>query len=278
MFAPNLNNGISYENRPSVEKIVEGLDDPVNRKFTKTGTTIAAAAFKDFIVFAADSRASAGDIIADSNNMKLHKITDSVFIAGSGVSADLDHLTHQLSCEMKQFKAKHGKVLVENTVKPLQNKLFDHFGFLQVGLLHGGFDHLGTHLYIQSPNGCCLKQSYSAEGSGSTYAWIYLKKNYRPDMTVEEAKKMVADAIESGIRNDIYSGNRINLIVLKKVEKKVVKEEFFPYKVVSEFKPVSVPPVALKKNFVVLKSVSRQIVVDYEDVSEKVRHMEMVTN
>ncbi|MEN2500218.1 MAG: Proteasome subunit beta type-7 [Marteilia pararefringens] len=43
-----------------------------------TGTTIAAAAFKDYVVFGADSRATAGSFIASSNCLKLHRVTDEI--------------------------------------------------------------------------------------------------------------------------------------------------------------------------------------------------------
>ena len=105
-------------------------------------------------------------------------------MAGSGVAADLDHLSHRLSCQMTEHKAKYNKVLVENAVKPFANKLFDHFGFLHVGVLIGGFDAFGTHLYSLSPNGYTKKVPFTSEGSGSTFAQTYLANHYNYNMTV----------------------------------------------------------------------------------------------
>ncbi len=43
-------------------------------KATKTGTTICGVIFKDGIVLGADTRATNGDIVADKNCEKIHKM------------------------------------------------------------------------------------------------------------------------------------------------------------------------------------------------------------
>lgn len=40
----------------------------------------------------ADSRATAGNIIADKNCMKVHKLTDLIYACGAGTAADLDQV------------------------------------------------------------------------------------------------------------------------------------------------------------------------------------------
>lgn len=252
------------------------------KNFVKTGTTIAAAAFKDFIVLAADTRATEDELVANADCMKLHKITDKIFMAGSGVAADLDHLSHRLSCQMTEHKAKYNKVLVENAVKPFANKLFDHFGFLHVGVLIGGFDAFGTHLYSLSPNGYTKKVPFTSEGSGSTFAQTYLANHYNYNMTEAQAKELLCGTIEYGIKNDLFSGSTVNMVVIKRVGKKVITEEFLPYKLVSQFVPQTVPPVARLNQFECIRSVTRKIphVVKEDldsEVQQQVKRME-VTN
>lgn len=47
----------------------------------------------------ADSRATAGNIIADKHCKKIHKITDSIYVCGAGTAADL----HQVGIECTNF-------------------------------------------------------------------------------------------------------------------------------------------------------------------------------
>ncbi len=43
-------------------------------KTTKTGTTICGVIFKDGVVLGADTRATGGDIVADKECVKIHKL------------------------------------------------------------------------------------------------------------------------------------------------------------------------------------------------------------
>ncbi|XP_055308840.1 proteasome subunit beta type-7-like [Sitodiplosis mosellana] len=53
-------------------------------------------------------------------------------------------------------------------------------------------------------------------GSGSLAAMAVFEDRWRPDMEEEEAKKLVRDAIASGVFNDLGSGSNIDLCVIKK--------------------------------------------------------------
>ena len=68
------------------------LTDKMHMKcppFTKTGTTIVGLICKDAVILAADTRATAGTIVADKNCEKLHEIAPNVYAAGAGTAADL---------------------------------------------------------------------------------------------------------------------------------------------------------------------------------------------
>ena len=45
------------------------------------------------VALAADTRATAGSIVADKNCEKLHKLAPNIFCAGAGTAADCDHVT-----------------------------------------------------------------------------------------------------------------------------------------------------------------------------------------
>ena len=52
-------------------------------------------------------------------------------------------------------------------------------------------------------------------GSGSLAAMSVFESGYRSDLTLEECKKLAHDAICAGIFNDMGSGSRVNMTVIK---------------------------------------------------------------
>lgn len=69
--------------------------------FTKTGTTIVGVTFNNGIVLAADTRATAGNMVADKNCLKLHVLAPNMWCAGAGTAADLQHVTNHVAAKMK---------------------------------------------------------------------------------------------------------------------------------------------------------------------------------
>ena len=62
-------------------------------KFTKTGTTICGVIFNEGVIVAADTRATGGNIVADKNCAKIHKLAPNIFCSGAGTAADCEHVT-----------------------------------------------------------------------------------------------------------------------------------------------------------------------------------------
>lgn len=52
-------------------------------------------------------------------------------------------------------------------------------------------------------------------GSGSLAAMAMLESQYKDDLTEEEAKKLVTNAIRAGIFNDLGSGSNVDLVVMR---------------------------------------------------------------
>ncbi|XP_055750397.1 proteasome subunit beta type-7-like [Salvelinus fontinalis] len=53
-------------------------------------------------------------------------------------------------------------------------------------------------------------------GSGDLAALGILEDRFKPNMELEDAKKLVRDAIHSGIMSDLGSGNNIDICVITK--------------------------------------------------------------
>ena len=66
------------------------------------------------------------------------------------------------------------------------------------------------------PHGSTDSLPYCTMGSGSLNAMAVFEDGFREDMDVEDAKKLVSQAIRSGIYNDLGSGSNVDLCIIYK--------------------------------------------------------------
>ena len=52
------------------------------------------------MAIAADTRATAGSIVADKNCEKLHVLAPNIYCAGAGTAADCDHVTSKFALKI----------------------------------------------------------------------------------------------------------------------------------------------------------------------------------
>lgn len=186
-------------------------------KFFKTGTTIVGVIFKDGVILGADTRATAGSLVMEKRCEKIHKISKFMYCCGAGTAADCDYVTRMISSDIEL----HG--LETNTEKPpvvlaltlVKRYLFQYQGHVSAALILGGVDKQGSHLYQISPHGSICTLPFVSMGSGSLAAMAILESRFKANMELEEAKKLVRDAIAAGVFNDLGSGNNIDLCVIK---------------------------------------------------------------
>jgi len=194
-------------------------------KMTKTGTTICGVHFKGGIILGTDTRSSSGTIIANRNCKKLHQLTDKIWCAGAGTAADCDRTTEMIAIQLKLLSAAMGtEVKVICAVKRLQQFLFKYQGHIGCYLIIGGYDDLnGPQLYHMYARGSATPLPFVTMGSGSLAAMSVLEGGWKPDMPLEEARELVADAIQSGIVNDLGSGSNVDIVVINKEGAKLTR-------------------------------------------------------
>lgn len=182
----------------------------------KTGTTIAAACFDGGVVLGADTRATAGHVVAVKDEFKIHYISDNIWCCGAGTAADNDQITNLISSKLCLFQMNTGlQPRVYQCAQILTNRLFKYQGYIQAYLIVGGVDFQGPSIYTIYANGACSKSPFTTMGSGSMAAMSVLESRWKAKMSEQDAKELVADAIEAGITNDLGSGSRVNLCVIK---------------------------------------------------------------
>lgn len=192
--------------------------DQLGLRVFKTGTTIAGLICEDGIVLGADTRATAGGMVAEANAFKLHCIADNIWCAGAGVSADLEHVTMNLKAEITLFSKQVGRMpRVQTVVSRLCQHLNKYQGHIVTALICGGINPTGeAELTYVDPSGYTHSGPFMAMGSGGYFAKTILESMYKDGLTVAEGEKIIAKSVEAGIMNDLASGTQVDVVIIKK--------------------------------------------------------------
>ncbi|SBS86114.1 proteasome subunit beta type-7, putative [Plasmodium ovale] len=219
------NGGYNFENFKRNEILKEkGVTFP---KFRKTGTTICGLVCQNAVILGADTRATEGPIVADKNCSKLHYISKNIYCAGAGVAGDLEHTTLWLRHNVELHRLNtNSQPRVAMCVSRLTQELFKYQGYKVCAIVLGGVDVTGPQLYGIHPHGSSCLLPFTALGSGSLSAMAVLEAKYRDNMTIEEGKELVCEAICAGIFNDLGSGGNVDICVITKDGSQYIR----PYK------------------------------------------------
>ena len=202
-----------------------GFTEP---RHTSTGTTIVGVKWKNGVILGADTRATAGPIVADKNCEKIHYIAPNIWYypvfapltsrcAGAGTAADTDFTTSLISSNLALHSLSTGRTpRVITAVTELKQYLFRHQGHIGAYLIVAGVDPTGTHLFGCQAHGSTDKLPYMTLGSGSLAAMGVLETDFRMGMEKEEAMDLVCRAVLAGIWNDLGSGGSVDLVVMEK--------------------------------------------------------------
>jgi 20S proteasome subunit beta 2 len=198
--------------------------------------------YGSFVVLAADTRATAGRIVADKRADKIHCLTPpqssvTAFACGAGTSADLDKITkqcyytmmlqgmehetigqdHNYNVDQSQttYKSIKSPIQFETLCQFLQDSLYQRGGRCGANLIVGGASDGRCYLRAIHPHGSMDRlESFSALGSGGLAAMAVLESQYKKNMTKDNAIALAKRAILAGIENDLGSGSQVDLCII----------------------------------------------------------------
>ncbi len=201
-------------------------------KILKTGTTTVAIVCKDSIILAADTRATAGHLIADKAIDKVIKINDTMAMTIAGSVSGVQMLIKHIQSELRLKKIKSGReATVREAVNLLRNWIY---GIIRrpsmmpdiTHFLFAGTDSHGLHLYNLTPDGSLFEEKeYTFSGSGSPYALGVLESVYKEGMSQEAGVALAEKCIDVAIQRDSASGNGINVYAINNDGVKKVLEK-----------------------------------------------------
>ena len=181
-----------------------------------TGTTTVGLACKDGVIFAGDTRATMGYLVASKRARKIHKITESIAATTAGSVADTQTLVNLLRAEAGYFRMREGVPMdVRAAARLAANVLHAQLLYPYiVNMLVGGIDAGGPRIYFIDLDGTLTEETMSATGSGSPIAYGVLESQFKDGTGVEDALPIVVQALKSAMKRDISTGNELEVVTI----------------------------------------------------------------
>ncbi|KAM8838816.1 proteasome subunit beta type-11a [Synchiropus picturatus] len=224
---------------------------PIRRPFPLThGTTTLGFIYQGGVIAAADTRASAGGLVADPAVSKITPIHSHLVVTSSGSGADCMLWERILMREIRLYQLRHKRRLsISGTAKLLSVMLHPFKGTdVCVALTLCGWDkgptpsttqstslHGGPSLIYVCSDGERLHGNVFSVGSGSPYAYGILDRALQWNMSKDEAISVAREAVFRATHRDAYSGNNVDIFHVttdgwSRRRREDLKEEYYQRK------------------------------------------------
>lgn len=186
-------------------------------KKLETGTTTVGVIADNAVVLGADRKSTMGYLVAGKRVPKIFKVDDRIGVTTAGTVGDADALIRYIRAELKLFSLNEGENMsVKGAASLVSNILYSrrYYPFM-VQLVVGGYDTKPRLFTLDPLGGLSEEDEYFSTGSGSVMALGVLEDSFKPKMSADEAKKLVARAVKAATKRDIASGgDGISIVVI----------------------------------------------------------------
>ncbi|XP_068659093.1 proteasome subunit beta type-1-like isoform X2 [Aristolochia californica] len=198
--------------------------------YDNNGGTCVAIAGADYCVIAADTRMSTGYSILTRAYSKIIKLADKCIMASSGFQADVRALQKNLAARHLIYQHQHNNqmscpAMAQHLSNTLYYKRF--FPYYTFNVL-GGLDNEGKGcVFTYDAVGSYERVGYSSQGSGATLITPVLDNQLKSPSSLllpakdavtplseSEAVDLVKDVFASAAERDIYTGDKIEIVVI----------------------------------------------------------------
>ena len=178
------------------------------KKTVRQGSTAIGMVCKEGIVLITDKRIVDTLVVAEAVE-KIWQIDDHVAATAAGILSDARVLVERAQLRAQQHRVTYDSAIdVLTIVKDISNlkQFCTQSGGLRpfgVALLIAGIDDTGAKLFETDPTGIYFQYRASVIGEGELEIEEVLKKEYRDDLSMEEAIKLGLKALYKVIEKDL---------------------------------------------------------------------------
>ncbi len=178
--------------------------------------TVIGVRVKDGVVLGSEKRLSYNGYILSKQTKKVFPVTKHIGIGFAGLVGDSQFILKLLRYEARNYELQiHREIRVRGLAKVLSLILYSYKLMpLITEIVVGGVDEKGPQLYVLDPVGSLIEDKYAALGTGGSIAIGVIEPRYREEMSIEEAKQLVVDALREAIERDAVSGDGIDLLII----------------------------------------------------------------
>jgi len=180
----------------------------------KRGTIALGIKTKHGIIFAADEKPRKFQVVEESQ--KLFKVDQHIGIAAAGYIPDArGQVTDARFFSQSSKMVYDESVSVETVTKHIADQCQQYTQYagarpIGVSLIIGGVDQNGNSLFLTDPSGTYIPYNAVAIGADSDRVTEFLKKHYKPEMTLEESKMLAISSINM-VSNDAKGSEHIKI-------------------------------------------------------------------
>ncbi len=189
----------------------------------KRGSIALGIKTKFGIIFAADERPRKLQIVEEPQ--KLFKIAQHIGVAAAGYIPDARNQVDDARFFSQSSNLVYDEVVdIETVVKHIADRCQQYTQYagarpIGVALIIGGIDENGNSLFLTDPSGTYVPYNAVAIGANSDKVTEFLTKEYKPELTLEDAK-ILATASINMISDDANSSEHIRISQIKSDTKK----------------------------------------------------------
>ena len=200
----------------------------------KRGAIAIGLQAKDGVVMAVEEKSR--DLQVEDITQKIFQVDDHIGIAAAGYIPDARILVDNARFFSQSNKLTYDEsVEIETVAKHLadQSHQFTQYSGVSpfgVALIIAGIDRKGTRIFVTDPSGTYVPYAAVAIGGDSDEVTDFLEKNYKKEMSINDAISLAIAAIN--LKSDENGVEHIRMSVIKSDTKqfvKISKEELTKY-------------------------------------------------
>ncbi len=184
----------------------------------KTGTTTVGIVTKEGVVLATEHRASMDTFIAHKVAQKLYRLDENIGMTTAGLVGDLQVLVRYMRAEISLYRLRRGMLMPVGAAATLLSNILNESKFFPyyVGLIIGGYDMKGYHVYSIDAAGGAIEDKYASVGSGSLFVYGVLEDRWSDDLSLSDGINLAIRGINAAMRRDAASGDGISVATITK--------------------------------------------------------------